>query len=168
MSSYPVLGVYSTARGRNAFFWCRQGFFVTNKVIQMIICVLFMYMSVLYGKNIKNQMSLGFFLCLVPICDALFLRRQLTVKCIQFIFGFCFHFYLVISIFFPFQHTLRLQKCRFFIVWGNLCFGIWHFMLVAEMYVFGHFCANYLFLIRSFGVSSLFIAEISSSGGPST
>ena len=36
--------VYSTARGRNAFFWCRQGFFVTNKELQMIICVLFMYM----------------------------------------------------------------------------------------------------------------------------
>ena len=36
--------IYSTARGRNAFFWCRQGFFITNKDLQMIICVLFMYM----------------------------------------------------------------------------------------------------------------------------
>ena len=36
--------IYSTARGRNAFFGCRQGLFVTIKELHMIICLLYMYM----------------------------------------------------------------------------------------------------------------------------
>ena len=38
------LDIYSTARGRNAFFGCRQGLFVTIKELHMIICLLYMYM----------------------------------------------------------------------------------------------------------------------------
>ena len=55
-----------------------------------------------------------------------------------------------------------------FIVWGVLCFGIMPFMLVAKMYVFAQFCAIYICLLLAFGVSSLFIAGISSLGGLST
>ena len=41
------------------------------------------------------------------------------------------------------------------------------FMLVANILVFSDFCTNLIFLIISFGLSALFIAGISSSGGMS-
>ena len=111
----PETNIYSTARGWNAFFGVAKGFSSQIKcfkwlyVLCLCICV-----SALWKKHKKPDVAGFFFFMFGTYLWRLFVCCQLTVKCDQFIFGFCFHFYLVISMFFSFSAYLTIAKMPFF------------------------------------------------------